>query len=370
MSTSQIEIQLIATLTAVACALPGVFLILRGMVLMSDAISHVVLLGIVIMFFVTGDLQSPLLILGAAATGLLTVALVEVLSQSGRVKRDAAIGIVFPVLFSVAIVMISREAGNVHLDTDSVLLGELAFAPFDRWDWNGRDMGPRSVWSMGGILIINLVLLLVFYKELKLATFDAALAASLGFAPVTIHYGLMAVVSVTVVQAFDAVGSILVVALMVAPGAAAYMVTERLSHMLIWAAVFAVAGAISGYWVSHWLDASIAGCIAVMLGVIFGTVLCFAPRRGLLSMAARRRQQKVSFATSMLAIHLLHHEDLPSADRENSIAHLGEHLRWSDHFAMIVVRQAQRDQLVELSGDGRLHLTPVGRTHAQEAVVQ
>src|SRR5690606_2229507 len=109
----------------------------------------------------------------------------------------------------------------------------------------------------------------------------------------------------------------------VAPGAAAYMVTERLSHMLIWAAVFAVAGAISGYWVSHWLDASIAGCIAVMLGVIFGTVLCFAPRRGLLSMAARRRQQKVSFATSMLAIHLLHHEDLPSADRENSIAHLG-----------------------------------------------
>lgn len=370
MTAPQFEIQLIATLAAAACALPGVFLVLRGMVLMCDAISHVVLLGIVIMFFVTQDLQSPLLIVGAAFTGLITVVLVEALSQSGRVKRDAAIGLVFPVLFSIAIILISRNAGNVHLDTDSVLLGELAFAPFDRWQWGSYDMGPRSAWTMGAILLINIILLLLFYKELKLATFDAAFAASVGFAPAAVHYGLMTVVSVTAVQAFDAVGSILVVALMVGPGASAWLLTDKLSHMLMASVGIAIAGSVSGYWVSHWLDASIAGSIAVMLGFIFGLVLMTAPRRGLVFMAVRRRHQKLSFAASMLAIHLLHHEELPSAAQENSIAHLGEHLRWSDPFAMKVVRLAVRDNLVTISGDGQLFLTPVGRTHAREAVVQ
>src|SRR5690349_594243 len=123
MNKWQIEIQIIAALAAAACAIPGVFLVLRRMALMCDAISHVVLLGIVIMFLITGSLTSPLLTVGAALTGLLTVALVEMLSKTGRVKRDAAIGIVFPLLFSIAVIMVSRSAGNVHIDTDAVLLG-------------------------------------------------------------------------------------------------------------------------------------------------------------------------------------------------------------------------------------------------------
>jgi manganese/zinc/iron transport system permease protein len=370
MTQSQVEIQLIAILAAAACAIPGVFLVLRGMALMCDAISHVVLLGIVLMFFVTGDLQSPLLTVGAAATGLITVMLVEVLSQSGRVKRDAAIGLVFPVLFSLAIILVSYGAGNIHLDTDSVLLGELAFAPFDRFSWRGWDLGARGLWTMGSVLLVNIILVLAFYKELKLATFDAGLAASLGFAPAAVHYGLMAMVSVTAVQSFDAVGSILVVALMVAPAASAWLITDRLSRMLVMSVGLGVLGALSGYWLSHWMDASIAGCIAVMLGIIFGVVLMAAPERGLISRAMRRRRQRISFAGSMLAIHLLHHEDLPSAEQENRIAHLGEHLRWSDHFAMAVVRQAQRDNLVDLSADGRLYLTDLGRTHARETVLR
>jgi manganese/zinc/iron transport system permease protein len=370
MSSSQIEIQAIAVLAAAACALPGVFLVLRGMALMCDAISHVVLLGIVIMFFITKDLESPLLTVGAAAMGLVTVVLVEALSQSGRVKRDAAIGLVFPVLFSLGIIMVSYGAGNVHLDTDSVLLGELAFAPFDRLKLYGVDIGPKGIWTMGAILILNAALIFAFFKELKLATFDAGLAASLGFAPAVVHYGLMAVVSVTAVQAFDAVGSILVVALMIAPAAAAWILTDKLSHMLWVAAGLGALGALSGYWLSHWMDASIAGCMAVMLGVIFAIVLMAAPRRGLAFLALRRRRQKISFAGSMLAIHLLHHEDLPTAEQENRVAHLGEHLRWSDHFAMTVVRQAQRDSLVDLSDDGRLYLTNLGRTHAREAVLR
>src|SRR5690606_4112912 len=122
----QIEIQLIAATVAVACALPGVFLVLRRMAMMSDAISHTVLLGIVVGFFITRDLASPLLIVGATLTGVLTVTLVEVLNRTRLVREDAAIGLVFPALFSIAVILISRYAGDVHLDTDAVLLGELA----------------------------------------------------------------------------------------------------------------------------------------------------------------------------------------------------------------------------------------------------
>lgn len=370
MSTAQMQIQFIAIMAAAACAIPGVFLVLRGMALMCDAISHVVLLGIVIMFLIVGDLQSPLLTVGAAAMGLVTVVLVEALSRTGRVKRDAAIGLVFPALFSLGIILVSHNAGNVHLDTDSVLLGELAFAPFDSLVLFGHNLGPKAAWSMSVVLLMNVALVIAFYKELKLATFDAGLAASLGFAPAVVHYGLMAAVSVTAVQAFDAVGSILVVALMIVPAAAAWLLTDKLHHMLWIATGLGTLGAIAGYWMAHLMDASIAGSMAVMLGLMFGMVLMTAPGRGLVFQAMRRRRQKVAFAGSMLTIHLLHHEDLPEAEQENRVAHLGEHLRWSDHFSMTVVRQAQREGLVNLSSDGRLTLTNMGRTHAHEVAVQ
>jgi len=179
MTTSQIEIQLIAAVVAAACALPGVFLVLRRMALLSDAISHAILLGIVVAFFVVEDLTSPFLIIAAALTGVLTVALVEALNRTRLVREDASIGLVFPVLFSIGVILISRYAGDIHLDTDSVLLGELAFAPFNRFEIGGSDLGPKALWLMGGVLIINIVLITVFFKELKLATFDAGLATAL-----------------------------------------------------------------------------------------------------------------------------------------------------------------------------------------------
>ena len=177
-----VDIQIIAVVVAVACALPGVFLVLRRMALMSDAISHAILLGIVLAFFVTEDLSSPLLIIAAAATGVLTVSLVELIHRTGLVREDAAIGIVFPALFSCGVILISRFAGDVHLDTDAVLLGELAFAPLDRLAIFGYEL-PKSLWVMGGILLINLIFIGLFYKELKLTTFDVGLAAALGFSP-------------------------------------------------------------------------------------------------------------------------------------------------------------------------------------------
>ncbi|BAM00709.1 MAG: metal ABC transporter permease [Caldilinea sp.] len=286
MSLAQIEIQVIAAMVAMACALPGVFLVLRRMAMMSDAISHTVLLGIVIAFFFTKSLTSPLLIAGAALMGVLTVSLVELLSRTHLVREDAAIGLVFPALFSIAIILISRFAGNVHLDVDAVLLGELAFAPFNRIQLFGMDAGPAALYTTGGMLALNVLFLVAFYKEMKLATFDPALAAALGFAPGILHYAFMALVSVTAVGAFDAVGSVLVVAFMIAPPAAAYLLADRLSRMLVYAAAIGVFSAVSGYWLAYALDASIAGSMATMAGASFLASYLFAPARGLL---ARRR---------------------------------------------------------------------------------
>jgi manganese/zinc/iron transport system permease protein len=368
MSDVQIEIQLIAALTAAACALPGVFLILRRMAMMSDAISHSILLGIVLAFFVVENLASPLLIAGAALTGVATVFLVEMLHRTGKVKEDAAIGLIFPLLFSLGVILVSRYAGSVHLDVDAVLLGELAFAPLERFEVRGHDLGPQSLIMMGAILLLNAVLLALFYKELKLATFDAGLAATLGFSPALIHYGLMSAVSVTAVGAFDAVGSVLVVALMIGPPATAYLLTNRLSIMIVLSVVIGAGSSIAGYWLAHVLDASIAGSMATMTGAAFLLALLGAPSQGLLATARRRSQQRWAFAETMLTIHLLHHERSPEAMEENRVDHLDRHLRWDPRFAARVVRLAERHGLV-VNQHGLLVLTEPGRMRAREAMV-
>lgn len=360
----QLEVQLIAVVVAAACALPGVFLVLRRMAMLADAISHTVLLGIVLGYFLTRDLGSPLLFIGAAATGVLTVALVELLSRTGLVKEDAAIGLIFPALFSIAVILISRYAGNVHLDVHSVLLGELAFAPFDRVTIFALDL-PRALAVGLAVLALNLLLLSLFYKELKLATFDAGLAAALGFAPVLVHYGLMIVVSVTAVAAFDAVGSILVIALMVAPPATAYLLTNRLPRMLLFSVLIGVGSALAGYALARTLQVSIAGAMATFTGIAFLAAFLFAPERGLLAQTLRRRQQRWSFAEQMLVLHLLNHEGTPEAQDECTPSHLSAHLRWPAAFADAVIQRATQHGYVQPGS--LLTLTEQGRTLAQES---
>ena len=369
MFQGHLDILLIAIVTAVACALPGVFLVLRRMTLMSDAISHAILPGIVLAFFLTESLSSPLLILAAAGTGVLTVFFVELLQRTKLIKEDAAIGLTFPALFSIGVILISRFAGNVHLDMDAVLLGELAYAPLNRLKAFGYDLGPVALYVMGTILVLNLAFILLFYKELKLATFDASLASALGFAPTVIHYGLMTLVSITTVGAFDAVGSILVVALIAGPPATAYLMTDRLSRMLILSAVIGSVNAVSGYWLASLFDVSIAGAIATTMLLIFGLVFLVVPNRGLIAIARRHARQKWEFAQTMLVIHLFNHEGLPEAETESEIAHLYEHLRWEPAFATQVVKYALHNRYVS-QRETQLALTEQGRIIAQQALVQ
>lgn len=367
MTTHQLEIQLIALITASACAIPGVFLILRKMAMMSDSISHSILFGIAAAFFIVNDINSPFLLAAAALTGMLNVFLVELLSKSKLVKEDTAIGLIFPFLFSIGVIMISRYAGNIHLDIDAVLLGEIAFAPWDRLVIGGIDIGPKSMITMSIILFLNILFVSVFYKELKFISFDPETAGSMGFSPTILNYSLMGLVSVTAVGAFDAVGSILVVALMIAPPASAYLLTDKLSVMIILSVVTAVISSISGYWTAHYFNVSIAGSIASVSGLVFVLVFLFSPDKGILSIVLRKIRQKFEFAEIMLLVHVLHHEKLPEAEIESNIENIPHHLKWNKKFMnTIIERTIKNENLV--CRKGILQLTDKGREYAKKSM--
>ncbi|RED46495.1 manganese/zinc/iron transport system permease protein [Winogradskyella eximia] len=363
MNSAQLEIQLIASIVAVACAIPGTFLVLRKMAMISDAISHAILPGIVIGFFITQDLNSPVLILLAALTGIITVVLVEYIQKTGLVKEDTAIGLVFPALFSIGVILIAKNANDIHLDVDAVLLGELAFAPFDRLLIGGTDVGPKSLWVVGSILLVTITLLILFFKELKVSTFDKGLAASLGFSPAVIHYGLMSVSSITTVGAFDAVGAILVVALMIAPAASAYLLTTDLKKMLALAISFGIFSAIFGYWVAHWLDASIAGSITTVLGLVFLLVYLFAPTKGIIAVMYREKQQQTEVSLLTFLLHLKNHDEI----EERHVNHLYEHINWQKIRAKSVLDLAQKNNMI-LIENNIVSLTQKGDEFTSKAI--
>jgi manganese/zinc/iron transport system permease protein len=366
--STELQIILVAVVTAVAASLPGTYLILRRTALVSDAISHAILPGIVVAFFLTQDLNSPLLLVAAAATGVLAVFLIESLMKSRLLYEDASIGLVFPALFSIGVILISRYAGEVHLDTDSVLLGEIAWTPFDQMVLWGVQVGPRALWMMGGILVLNGVLIALAWKELTLATVDPVLAALLGFSPGIVHYALMAMVSVTAVGAFDAVGSILVVALMIAPPATAYLVVDRFAPMLWVGAATAAASAVLGYAAAYVLDVSIAGSMAGACGILFAVALLLAPRRGLVAQARRRASQRLELGIRMLLVHLIHHQETESEAEECRIPNLHSHLQWAEGRTRQVIREAESRELVARSGE-LLYATADGLRLAEVAVV-
>lgn len=361
--TPQLEIQIIAVIVAVACSLPGVFLVLRKMAMMSDAITHTILLGIVIAFFMTNSLTSPFLIVGAALMGVFTVFLTEALNSTKLVSEDSAIGVVFPLLFSIAIIIISKYAGSVHLDTDAVLLGELAFAPFNRMVIFGKDIGAKGIYSMGIILILNLGFIIIFFKELKIVTFDPGLAAVLGFTPAIIHYSLMTIVSITAVGAFESVGSILVIAFMIGPPVTAYLLTDNLKIMIILSGLIGAVNGILGYQFAEYLDVSIAGSMAFMTGIIFILVFIFAPRRGFITIFRRRKLQEVDFAGKSLMFHIYNHEDDEDEPWESGIHTIENHLNWEENFLKTIVKRLKEEKRIYVEDD-IIKLTKSGREFA------
>ncbi|MEB7389553.1 metal ABC transporter permease [Aerococcus viridans] len=279
----------VVMITAVSCALLGVFLVLKNMAMVADALSHTVLLGIVLGYFIAGDLDSPILFVGAALFGVMTVYAIEYVVNKFAIQSDAATGLVFTLLFALAIILISKYARNVHLDVDVVLSGEVVFATLNTMEIFGI-LVPISFTRMFVMLVINLAFVAVTYQQLKVSIFDPVYAKSIGVAVGFLNLVLMTLVSITTVVAFDTVGAILVISLMVAPALSAHLLSKRLSIMLLVALLYGVINSVLGYYVAIYFNVSISGTIAFAGFITFLLTLLFAPN-GLIGKRFKRAKQ-------------------------------------------------------------------------------
>lgn len=264
---------LLAVVTALACALPGVFVVLRRNSMLVDAISHAILPGIIFGYFLTRNFNSPLLILAAALAGLVVVLGSEWLARTGLLTGDAPQGLIFPALFSAGVILLTLEFANIHLDTHMVLAGDLNIAAWQPLIIAGTHLGPAYLYVMLGVLLINVVFLTLFYSKLKVTTFDPEFATSLGIRSRLLNTAFMFLVSVTITAAFNAAGAILVIALVVVPPATAYLLTTRLPVMIALTALIAIGGALAGFWVAYVLNAATSAGMSLFYGLVFAAVL-------------------------------------------------------------------------------------------------
>ncbi|TVQ25852.1 MAG: iron ABC transporter [Spirochaetaceae bacterium] len=292
-----------AAVAGAACALSGSFLVLRKMSMMGDAISHAVLPGIAVAFILTASRASGALFIGAALVGILTAVLVQIIRQYGRVDHGASMGVVFTVLFAIGLLLIERAAGQVDIHPEHVLFGSVELVPLYTIRVLGADL-PRGVVVVTIALVANLVVFAALFKEFRLATFDPELATTLGVNAKFMHYLLMTLVAITTVASFEVVGSILVVAMLVVPGATAHLLTRRLLPFLTVAVVVAISAAVLGHLAAIGVpplfgfeDTSTAGSMAVVLGGLFFVAFLFAPEHGVVAKASARIGLRVSILT-------------------------------------------------------------------------
>lgn len=295
-------IVIVGLLAAGSCALLGNFLVLRRLSMLGDAISHSVLPGLAIAYMATETRTSVVLFLGAAIVGLLTAFMTESVSRLGKLDHGASLGIVFTSFFALGLILIVQGADHVDLDPSCVLYGAIELTPLDivrSPEVAGRFFEvPRAVPLLAMVFLINLSFVVLFFKELSIASFDPQLARTMGLPVNRLHYGLMLLVALTSVAVFEVVGSIIVIAMLIVPPAAAYLLTERLSGMVFLSVILAffsaLLGHISALFVPRWFgfeSTSTSGMMAVVAGLIFFLVLLFSPTHGLL---IRQRRKKAS----------------------------------------------------------------------------
>jgi len=316
-------IVVVGALGAASCALLGNFLVLRRLSMMGDAISHAVLPGLAVAFLVTGNRDSMTMFIGAGVVGVITAVLIQWIHDLGRVDPSASMGVVFTVLFAIGLILIVRGADQVDLDPGCVLYGAIELVPLDTqtlwehtlwWlsmpgdppDWLAPVFAievPRAVVTLAFIFLIDLLFVLLFYKELKITAFDPQLSTTMGINAIWMHYALVTLVAATTVAAFESVGSILVIAMLIVPGGTARLLTDRLSTMIVFSAVIAVLCAVFGHiaamTVPVWFGfsgTSTAGMMAVVAGIIFTTAMVMAPRHGVLGKLARQMALSVRIA--------------------------------------------------------------------------
>ena len=265
------------SLVAICCSILGCFLILRKMAMVSDAISHAVLPGIVIAFMIGGDLGSVWLLVGAGMVGVFTTFLIEFFHQKGKLQTDASIGVTFTWLFAIGVIMVTYYAGDAHIDQECVLYGEIAYVPLDVVVTSGGTiLGPKALMVLTAVFLLILAIIIPFYREFFLTTFDPSYAVVIGVSATLWHYVLMSLVSITTVASFESVGAILVVAFLIVPPATAYLITTRLHYMILLSCAFGILTSVFGYYLAYAIDGSIAGAMATVAGVLFALVFAIS----------------------------------------------------------------------------------------------
>ncbi|HEV7224023.1 MAG TPA: metal ABC transporter permease [Pirellulales bacterium] len=351
-----------AALSSVSCALLGCYLVLRRMSLLGDAISHAILPGIAAAFWFGGTTAALPMFLGAVAVGLLTAALTETLHRAGNVPEDAAMGVVFTSLFALGVVMIARlSAGRVDLDPDCVLYGRIEHVLLETVPVLGHDV-PSALFPLGATLLATAIFIGLCWKELKIASFDPALATAMGLSAGIVHYLLMGMVAVASVAAFDSVGSVIVVAMLIVPAAAAHLLADRLGPMLAWAAAIAFLSAVLGYLGAVWLNTVVAGMMAVAVGVQFALAVLLAPRHGLVSRAWHRLDLAMRIVSEDIIARLYRAEEGPSARQPVPQPAGGGFMTW------LGLRRLLRRGDVKTAPGNSLRLTDQGRLAAQSLV--
>jgi manganese/zinc/iron transport system permease protein len=299
LTNDELWIFAVCAVCAAACALPGVFLMLRRESLIGDAISHSVLPGIVAAFFISGSRDILTMMTGAFAAGLLSVGISSIIQRTRRTNPDAAIGMTYTAFFAVGVLLLSLGARNVDIDPSCVLYGLVEFAPLDMvplGSFTGSLMVPRSFILLSLVLVANALAVRLFWKELLVSTFDPPLARSLGFNTTAIHYGLMAATTVTIVASFESVGSILVITMLIAPAATGHLIAGRLPRVLAAALISATLAALGGIVGATALDTPVAGMMSVAAGALFFGALFFAPQNGIIARMTQRAYLRIQIA--------------------------------------------------------------------------
>lgn len=349
--------------TAIACALVGSFLMLRRMSMMGEAIGHAMLPGLVLGLLVLGPMGSPQLVVGPAVVGLIMVVAVETLGRTRALAGDSALGLIYPLLFSIGVILVSRRFAGLPITEHSILIGDINFAAATPLYAGGVLLGPRPIVVMGAILIVNALFVSLFFKELKITTFDPAFGDSGGFNPSAVHYTLMTLVSITIVGAFEAVGAVLVVALLIGPPASAFLLTRRLHTMIALGALIGAGSAVAGFALAYHTDSATSGTMAMVIGAIFLIVFVTAPGRGVIAHALRLRRNRKLFAEQMLMLCLDHHaggQQHPGGMDSENIDSVAHHIGWSREYTSEVVRRCINRRMVT-HHHGVFVLTPRGK---------
>jgi manganese/zinc/iron transport system permease protein len=366
-------IVIVGMLGAMSCALLGNYLVLRRMSMMGDAISHAVLPGLAIAFLVSGSRESLPMLIGAILIGVLTTLFIHGIDKLSGLDRGASMGVVFTTLFALGLILIRQAADHVDLDPGCVLYGAIELTPLDTYDWFGWEI-PQAALTNGVMLLINLIFVLLFFKELKITSFDPALATTIGINANAMQYILMTLVAATTIAAFESVGSILVIAMLIVPGAAAHLLTDRLGRMLLISLVFAAISAFVGHLgaitIPKWFgfeDTSTAGMMAFMAGVLFSGVLLFAPRYGLISRLLHQVLLGIKIVRDDILGFLYRYQEMASPDATAvQISQVREALK-ADFAVDVSLWHLIRKKMVKRTAD-RLTLTSLGLDNGRNLV--